>query len=560
MEKRIFLAIVISLGFLWLWAAIAPKLFPDMFKRPEVAKTAATSTTSTAPATPPAAVNTSAAPVAASAPAPAATGVSAATAVPVSSTTVTITTVDTPLYTAKFSNRGAQLVSFRLKHYLMKGGSKELVELVRARPANHTDYPFFIEARDPKAAGQLNAALYSLNERTEGNRRILQYRYVGANGIGMTKTFKLGDEYQFEFATAMSPAMPYRVMLGPGIRTLADDELESTVIITGNGVVEREGKIKILDRQKGDVFQPLTGLDYIGLEDNYFLSVLRPQQPGASGVLKRITVPLGGKRSPRKDFYAGLNAGSDGATSGQAFFGPKEAKLVDSYGLGNTLQLGFFGIIARFFLSALQWINKTTHNYGFAIIVLTILIKVVLYPLQHKSIVSMKRMQKLQPKMEAIKNKYKKAKSDADQRQKMNVEMMALYQKEGINPMSGCFPILMQLPILWAFYGLLSRAIELRGAPFILWIHDLSEKDPYYILPLLMTITWVLQTYITPSTADPMQRRIFMIMPIMFGWFFKEFPSGLVLYWLVQNVLTIIQQTIMNKWWKDHPDDLKKAS
>ena len=550
MEKRIFLAIVISLGFLWLWAAIAPKLFPDMFKRPEAAKTAATSTASTSP------VTTPATPTATPAAAPSVPAVSAAPVMPVKSTAVEVTTVDTPIYTAKFSNRGAQLISFRLKNYHVKGGSKEPVELVRERPAHATDYPFFIEARDPKAAGQLNVALYALSDRTEGNRRILQYRYVAPNGLGMTKTFKLGGEYQFEFATAMSPAQPYRVMLGPGIRTLADDEQESTVVITGNGVVEREGKIKILDRQKGDAFQPMTGLDYIGLEDNYFLSVLRPQQPGASGVLKRATFPLSGNRKPRKDLYAGLNAGADGVTAGHAFFGPKEAKLVDGYGLGNTLQFGFFGVIARFFLKALQWINRSTHNYGFAIIVLTILIKVVLYPLQHKSIVSMKRMQRLQPKMDAIKNKYKKAKSDADQRQKMNVEMMALYQKEGINPMSGCFPILMQLPILWAFYGLLSRAIELRGAPFILWIHDLSEKDPYYLLPLLMTVTWVLQTYITPSTADPMQRRIFMIMPIMFGWFFKEFPSGLVLYWLVQNVLTIIQQTIMNKWWKDHPQEL----
>jgi YidC/Oxa1 family membrane protein insertase len=164
----------------------------------------------------------------------------------------------------------------------------------------------------------------------------------------------------------------------------------------------------------------------------------------------------------------------------------------------------------------------------------------------------------VQPKMEAIKNKYKKAKTDPDQRQKMNMEMMKLYQVEGINPMSGCLPIVLQLPILWGFYNLLSRAIELRGAPFILWITDLSEKDPYYITPILMTVTMFLQTWLTPTTGDPMQRRIFLIMPIFFGYFFKEMPSGLVLYWLVQNILTIIQQLIMNKWWKDHPGDLNK--
>ncbi|MGZ7030352.1 MAG: membrane protein insertase YidC, partial [Thermoanaerobaculia bacterium] len=190
---------------------------------------------------------------------------------------------------------------------------------------------------------------------------------------------------------------------------------------------------------------------------------------------------------------------------------------------------------------------------------LTILIKIVLYPLQHKSIVSMKKMQRAQPKVEAIKQKYKKARTDADQRQKMNVEMMKLYQQEGINPMGGCLPIVLQLPILWGFYGLLSRAIELRGAPFIMWIQDLSAKDPYYITPILMTATMFIQQAITPTTADPMQKRMFMIMPLVFGWIFKEFPSGLVLYWLVQNVLTIVQQLIMNRYWKDHPAELQTA-
>ena len=125
--------------------------------------------------------------------------------------------------------------------------------------------------------------------------------------------------------------------------------------------------------------------------------------------------------------------------------------------------------------------------------------------------------------------------------------------------MAGCLPLILQLPILCGFYNLLSRAIELRGAPWILWIRDLSEKDPTYVLPVLMTATMFLQTYITPSTGDPAQRRIFLIMPLVFGFLFKDFPSGLVLYWLVQNILTIIQQWIMNKWWKEHPAEIQKS-
>jgi YidC/Oxa1 family membrane protein insertase len=286
--------------------------------------------------------------------------------------------------------------------------------------------------------------------------------------------------------------------------------------------------------------------------------VLRPNR-GGEGVLRRVSIYDATTKTRRPDLYAAVNAARDGVVAGNAFFGPKEATLLDRYGLGEALQFGWFGMIARFFLTALTWINQYTLNFGFAIVVLTILIKIVLYPLQHKSIVSMKKMQKVQPKTEAIKAKYKKARTDPEQRQKMNVEMMQLYQKEGINPMAGCLPLILQMPILWGFYNLLSRAIELRGAPWMLWIKDLSEKDPTYVLPILMTATMFIQTYITPMTGDPMQRRIFLIMPLVFGFMFKDFPSGLVLYWLVQNVLTIIQQLIMNKWWKDHPTEVQNA-
>jgi len=130
---------------------------------------------------------------------------------------------------------------------------------------------------------------------------------------------------------------------------------------------------------------------------------------------------------------------------------------------------------------------------------------------------------------------------------------MKLYQQEGINPAGGCLPMVIQFPIFLGFYSLLSHAIELRGAPFAFWIHDLSAKDPTYVLPILMTVAMFFQQMITPTSADPAQRRMFLIMPIVFGWIFKEFPSGLVLYWLVQNILTIAQQMITNRYWKDHP-------
>jgi YidC/Oxa1 family membrane protein insertase len=537
MEKRIFAAIGISIAFLWLWAAIAPRLFPELAK-PKTPPPTAKRTVTPPPAPPVATATAPSEPVA-----------------PVAATSVTYTVVETPDYIARFSNRGAQLVSFKLARYKTRTG--EMVELVKARPPSRTDFPFAIEAASAAVSSRLNTALYEVSQRTERRARVIEYRYAGEDGLAATKTFKFSGEYLFDFAVRVTPALPYRVMIGPGIRTLDPQEMQSTVLLLGNGVVQREGDLEILNRESGDRLKIFESFDYIGIEDNYFLAVMRPVKSGP-GILRRVDFRNGPKQV-RKELYAGVTAAADGVVSGSAFFGPKETKLLDRHGLGEALQYGMFGVIARFLLEALVFINRYTSNYGFAIIVLTILIKIVLYPLQHKSIVSMKKMQRVQPKMEAIRNKYKKARTDSEQRQKMNVEMMKLYQVEGINPMSGCFPILLQLPILWGFYNLLSRAIELRGAPFILWINDLSEKDPYYITPILMTATMFIQTYITPMTGDPMQRRIFLIMPLVFGWIFKEFPSGLVLYWLVQNVLTIAQQMIMNKWWKDHPTELKSA-
>jgi len=346
------------------------------------------------------------------------------------------------------------------------------------------------------------------------------------------------------------------VIIGPGLRTLEPDEKDSQFIITGNGVVQRDDNLKIIRREKSDSMNVYDAVQFVGIEDNYFLSALRPEKAGGAVIR---AADFGQGKDKRRELYAGLNSAPDGAVAAGAFFGPKQTSILDRYGFQKTLQFGMFDIIARFFLIVLLWIDRAAHNYGWAIIVLTILIKIVLYPLQHKWMMSMKKIQKVQPKMEAIKARYRKHKTDPEQRQKMNTEMMKLYQVEGINPAGGCLPMLIQFPIFVGFYNLLSRAIELRGAPFILWIHDLSAKDPTYVLPILMTAAMFAQQFITPTTADPAQRRMFLIMPLVFGWIFKEFPSGLVLYWLVQNILTIVQQMIMNRYWKDHPAELQTA-
>jgi YidC/Oxa1 family membrane protein insertase len=550
MEKRIFVAVVISIAFLALWSVLIPKFFPQMVKKPAPVTSTASSTstaTSAARSTPAPAGG----PKAASTPttvAPTATHVA-----PVAAAALQQTVVDNPEFIAVFSNRGAELVSFKLKQYTT--ADKQPVELVKSREPNRTDFPFAIETKDPQLAEKINGALFAATEREEGGAHVVDFRYSDGS-VSVAKTFRISPAYQFDFAVSITPPTPYRVAIGPGIRTIAPDERDTQFIVTGNGLAQADGKLKVLRREKGDRVNIYDDVQFVGIEDNYFLTAIKPVK-GGQAVIRRADFHVG--KEIRKELYASVNAAPDGTVSGQAYFGPKQTKILEQYGLDSTLQFGFFGFIGRILLEVLIWINKTTRNYGFAIIVLTVIIKIVLYPLQHKSIVSMKKMQKVQPKVEAIKARYKKARTDAEQRQKMNTEMMKLYQQEGINPMGGCLPMVLQLPILWGFYGLLSRAIELRGAPFLLWIHDLSAKDPYYVTPILMTITMFLQQALTPTTGDPAQRRMFLIMPLVFGYIFKEFPSGLVLYWLVQNILTIVQQMIMNKYWKEHPAELKTA-
>jgi YidC/Oxa1 family membrane protein insertase len=192
-------------------------------------------------------------------------------------------------------------------------------------------------------------------------------------------------------------------------------------------------------------------------------------------------------------------------------------------------------------------VDRFVGNFGWSIIILTVLINLAMFPLRHKSVVSMRRMQELQPEVKAIQDRYAKLKVTDPARQKMNTEMMSLYRERGVNPASGCVPMLLTLPVLFAFYSMLSVAIELRGAPFVGWIHDLSVHDPLFITPVLMGITQFVQTRMTPSTADPMQQKMMMFMPIIFMAMFIWAPSGLVLYWTTSNLWAIGQQAFTNR-------------
>jgi YidC/Oxa1 family membrane protein insertase len=206
-----------------------------------------------------------------------------------------------------------------------------------------------------------------------------------------------------------------------------------------------------------------------------------------------------------------------------------------------------FGFLATPLLKTLKWINEYVGNFGWSIILLTVLINLVLFPLRHKSAVSMRKMQQIQPQVKAIQDRYAKLKMTDPAKSKMNQELMELYKAKGANPASGCLPMLLTFPVLFAFYAFLSQAIELRGAPWIFWIHDLSRHDPYYVTPILMGASQFVQTKMMPATGDPAQQRMMMFMPLMFMVFFLWAPSGLVLYWLCSNLWTIGQQYFTNQ-------------
>jgi len=440
------------------------------------------------------------------------------------------------------TNEGGAIASFVLEGYA--GDDGKILDLVQSVPGPDRALPLQLVLE-----GQRDDSLYVVEE--AGDRQVV-LSYADGRGGGSRKTLTLPESgYGVEVSIrSWGELARADVSLGTGMRDLGVQERDSRLSLWGEVVLFADGEVSRFKRRKvktAEVLEP-SSVAWVGFDDTYFLQVLRPEtrlrslriepleyrEPGtgededAMRVLRLLARPVGGQ------------------LDGELLGAPKRYDLLQDLGGGleRTLDFGVFAPISVLFLKALWWIHGVVGNYGVAIILLTVGIRVVLFPLMHTSTVSMRKMQKVQPKVKEIQAKYKKKKTDPQARAKMNQEMMELYKQEGVNPMGGCLPLLVQLPILWALYKLFLHAIELRHEPFFLWIQDLSAKDPYYITPILMTATMWLQQRLAPTAGDPQQQRIMRMMPFVFGIMFLQFPSGLVLYWLTNNVLTIIQQEI----------------
>ncbi len=533
MEKRLLLAAVLSLAVLALWELLIPKP-----KRPAAASAPGAGAT-------PAAV--SPVPQSAAQPAPAVAPRPVSLPPPVSGREEPPVVVENSLVRATFSNRGAVLTSLVLLHHT--DDEKRPLEIVRQLPPP-AEKPLSIEfPSKPDLTSRVRDALFAVAREPDGTVR---FSYADAE-VAVTKQVRFQAGYLFDVKVSVV-GPPYLLVVGTGLRNLSPQEQASRYVMPGSAIAATGGGFARARPEKLEkpVEWPLVAGGFAGLEDNYFLAVLLPRQ---AGTVVASPVPFKDKEGKPAPTIQVAVSGSGDLTA-RAYFGPKDVEVLESLNLGleKTVDFGWYGILAR----PLLWLLKRTYgwigNWGLAILLVTLAIRILLFPLMHKSYASMRKMQKLAPKMNAIRDKYKKAKSDAAQRQKMNEELMKLYQAEGYNPMSGCFPILLQLPILVAFYNVLSRAIELRHAPFILWIHDLSAVDRTYVLLILMTVTMYVQQAMTPTTADPAQKKIFMAMPLIWGFFLKDMPSGLVLYWLFSNVLTILQQVLIQRIGKDETD------
>ncbi len=552
MESRALLAIVLSMAVLALYqhyfvpAVDAPLLPPP---GPTDAGGEATPAADGEPA-PPAPLETG--------PAAAAFGADEAAAAIVAQQETTLR-IRADNYTATVTNRGGRLQAFVLNQY--ESAERSPLDLVHPAAAAADVLPLGLSTPSNPAIGEaVNAALFVMEtsggverggERTPrpGDPVIVTLRWADGGGASVSKRIEFpaaGNQLRVRVEATTGASDPFlslgagldevaagsrNVFLGAGALALVAEDVERWVPPEPDPAVSASGPVR-----------------WVGTESHYFLGAFLFDEPREVRISSREVSSIAAAAEPLVALASVATAVPDEGLTAGIYLGPKKYDylLQQGYEIGLAVDFGWMGILARPLLALLVWIHSFVGNYGVAIILLTVLLRLVFLPLNHKSMVSMRRMQRLQPQMAAIRGKYKGSK-ELEQRQKMNEEVMELYRREGVSPFGGCLPMLAQLPILFAFYRLLSVAVELRQAPFALWVQDLSDYDPYLVLPLLMGGSMLAQQRMTPSPgADPMQARMFKFMPVIFTVLFLYVPSGLVLYWLVNNLLGIAQQLYVN--------------
>jgi YidC/Oxa1 family membrane protein insertase len=479
--------------------------------------------------------------------------------------------VETDLFHVQLTNEGGRALNWHLIEYTtVDGGPLELFpSFAEAAPL-----PLSLLLDDPELTRAVNQALYVV-ERSSimGGGEEIEFSWSNGQGLEVSKRFTFWDgSYMVDLAVEVRDRgrrLPVELTFGPGFG--AQEKTSSYYYEAW--VWNRPGQVEHLQKNKRNGYPDdaigLTGqVLWAGLEDQYFAALILPEQDGQPTTvglspIELTRLPLPGTDDEIESLGEMIISVAVPSMGGRLYVGPKKYHLLEEQGSEMEQVVWFFdnGLLAfiskKIYLGLLWLYANTIQNYGMAIILATFILRLLLFPVNQYSMVRMKKtqlqMSRLQPKIKAIRSKYKQQK-DAESRAKMNQEMMELYKREGVNPMggvTGCLPMLGQFPILIGFYGMLTVAVELRGAPFFGWIQDLSRADPYFVTPLLMGVTMFVQQMMAMSKVkDPVQQqqqRFMMIMPVVFTVICVNLPSGLVLYWFVNNLLGIGQQWLVNR-------------
>jgi YidC/Oxa1 family membrane protein insertase len=456
---------------------------------------------------------------------------------------------------AVFTTRGGALKSWRLKKYQNAAGQP--LDLVPSPVPPGTARPFTLSAEDPAVSATLSQALYKPSAtaiQVTTAPATLTFEYQAAGGLSARKEFTFSPDAPYVIALSATVTQGGREIVpivngGPGIGSGLVVSSMATYDPPPQPVFYRDGDVYRIGRSDIPQYANVDGrFGFAGVDDHYFLAAAIAGGQQLRLEYRPLEVPVGDTGTVAQ-FVEWTVRYPTAPRNARFFVGPKDLDVLKAVDLDLTRSI-HFGVLDWLvvpLLQALKWINGYVGNYGWSIIILTVIINVALFPFRHKSVVSMRRVQDIQPEVKVIQDRYAKLKMADPARQKMNAEVMSLYRERGVNPAAGCVPMLLTMPVLFAFYAMLSVAIEIRGAPFIGWIRDLSVYDPLFITPVLMGITQFVQTKMTPTTADPMQQKMMLFMPLIFMTMLLWAPSGLVLYWTVSNLWAIGQQTLTNR-------------
>jgi YidC/Oxa1 family membrane protein insertase len=471
--------------------------------------------------------------------------------------------VENDLYKATFSTRGAVAETWILKKY--RDAKEAPLDVIDDQACGKLGFPMSLSVAEGELASKLNSALYVATPSGGLLAPPVKLEFTYSDGkVQAHKAFTFGTGYEVHAEVGVIEGGQYLPVQVAWPGGFGDHSLPPAAINTlAQGVYGSIGDLTTVAQRKLTTDRLVSApFQLAGLEDRYFAGIFLPDSAEGTFRLGRQTwtpTDWTGKDSDKPSpLFAQLGQTQPKPLAFRLFVGPKDLDVLraEKPPLDSLVDFGWFAFVAKPLFLGLRFIyERWVHNYGWAIVILTVFINFALFPLKLKSIRSAQEMQRIAPLVKSIQDKYKNIKFNDPRKQRMNEEVMKLYKEHHVNPLGGCLPMALQLPFLYGFYRVLDLPIELRHAPWILWITDLSAPDHFHpfgiplpILPTLMVISMFIMQKMTPvASADPSQQRMMMLMPIVFGIMFYNFASGLVLYFLTANIVGILQQAMINK-------------